>query len=175
MPCWMKYRIGLTERKNSKKKKKIMFHENILHWMKIWSRANFSSNIFRLIQHSFHVGLVYSLFHPKFYSYDVISNVRTSNFEWSNKTKTLCKIITIKKWHTSNRNSLNSRQEDSDHQSNSFKVLYILPKHFIKCASIFHIEFLYYVLERIQLLSPFYPLSRFTSAWLFIIRVYKLW
>ena len=65
-------------------------------WMKIWLRANFSSNIFTPIQQNFYVWLVYSLFHPKFHSYDVISTVRTSNFEWFNKTKTLCKLITIK-------------------------------------------------------------------------------
>ena len=95
-PFWMKYWIGLTERKNSKKRK-VMFDEEKLCWMKIWLRANVSSNIFRLIQQNFHVGLVYSLFHPAFHSYDVISNVGTLNFEWFNKTKTLCKIITIKK------------------------------------------------------------------------------
>ena len=65
--------------------------------MKIWLLANFLFNIFRLIQQSFHVRFVYSLFHSTFHSYDVISNVRTSNFEWFYKTKTLCKIITIKK------------------------------------------------------------------------------
>ena len=59
--------------------------------------------IFRLIQHNFHVGSVYSLFHPAFHYYFHSSfihhslNLRTSNFEWFNKTKTLCKIITIKK------------------------------------------------------------------------------
>ena len=47
--------------------------------MKIWPPANSSSNIFRLIQHSFHFGSVYSLFHPTFYSYAIISNIRTSN------------------------------------------------------------------------------------------------
>ena len=41
--------------------------------MKIWLRVNFSSNIFRLIQNSFHVGLVYSLFHPTLHFYGVIS------------------------------------------------------------------------------------------------------
>ena len=65
--------------------------------MKIWLRANFSSNIFRLIQQNFHVGLVYSLFHPTFHSYDVIWNVSTSNFKWFNKIKALCKTVTIKK------------------------------------------------------------------------------
>ena len=42
-----------------------------------------SCNIFRLIQHNVHVGLVYPWFHPTFRSYDVISNVRTLNFKWS--------------------------------------------------------------------------------------------
>ena len=42
-----------------------------------------SCNIFKLIQHNFHVGTVYSVFHPTFHSYDVILNVRNSNFEWS--------------------------------------------------------------------------------------------
>ena len=70
-------------------------------WMKIWSRANVSFNIFKLIQHNFHVASIYSLFHSIFYSYDVILDVRTSNFEWFSKTKTLCKIITMKKSHTS--------------------------------------------------------------------------
>ena len=41
------------------------------------------------------IGLL--LVYPTFHSYDIISNVRTSNFEWFNKTKTLCKIITMKK------------------------------------------------------------------------------
>ena len=36
------------------------------------------------------------MFHPTFHSCDVIANVKTSNFEWFNKTKTLCKLITIK-------------------------------------------------------------------------------
>ena len=40
------------------------------------------------------IGLL--LFHPIFHSCDAISNVKTSNFEWFNKIKTLCKIITIK-------------------------------------------------------------------------------
>ena len=74
-----------------------MFDEEKSCWMKIWFRANFSSNIFRLIRQNFHVVLTYPLFHQTFHSYDVISNLRTSNFEWFNKTKTLCKIITIKK------------------------------------------------------------------------------
>ena len=91
-----------------------MFNEEKLCWMKIWLRANISSNIFRLIQQNFHVGLVYSLFHPAFHSDDVISNVRTLNFEWFNKTKTLCKIITIKKSYTSNGNERNNK-ENSDH------------------------------------------------------------
>ena len=66
-------------------------------WMKVWLEANFSYNTFWLIQNNFHVGSVYFLFHTKFHFYNVISNVRISNFEWFNKTKTLCKIITIKK------------------------------------------------------------------------------
>ena len=40
-------------------------------------------NIFRIIQHSFHVGSVYSWFLPTFHSYDVISNVKTLNFDLS--------------------------------------------------------------------------------------------
>ena len=71
--------------------------------------------------------------------------------------------------------SLNSSEEDSDHLSNSFEALHTHPKHFLKCLSILHNELLCYVLERTQLMSPFYPLSRFTSCLLFIIRVYKLW
>ena len=59
---------------------------------------------------NFQVGYVYFLFHSTFHSYDVISNVRTWNFEWFNKTKTLCKTITIKKSHTSNRNQLEQQQ-----------------------------------------------------------------
>ena len=54
------------------------------------------------------------MFHTTFHSCDVISNVKTSNFEWFNKTKTLCKIITIKKSYTSNGNEQNNK-EDSDH------------------------------------------------------------
>ena len=65
-----------------------------MFWSKIWSRAKFSSNIFRLIQHNFHVRLVYSLFHPTFHSDNLTSKIRTSNFEWLSKTKTVCKIIT---------------------------------------------------------------------------------
>ena len=59
---------------------------------------------------NFQVGYVYFLFHSTFHSYDVISNVRTWNFEWFYKTKTLCKTITIKKSHTSNRNQLEQQQ-----------------------------------------------------------------
>ena len=66
--------------------------------------------------------------------------------EWINKTKSLCKI-----------------------------VIRIHPKHFLKCVLILRIEFLYYVLERTQLIPPFYPLSHFISAWLFIIRLYNFW
>ena len=53
MPSWMK----------CSKKEKIMLDEEKWCWMKIWLRANFSSDIFRLIQHNFHVGMVCSLFH----------------------------------------------------------------------------------------------------------------
>ena len=59
---------------------------------------------------NFQVGYVYFLFHSTFHSYDVISNVRTWNFEWFYKTKTLCKTIAIKKSHTSNRNQLEQQQ-----------------------------------------------------------------
>ena len=157
MPYWMKCWIGLTRRKNSKKKKK---KKNHIGWRKIVSDENliaskFLSNFFRLIQQNFHFGLVYSLFYPTFHSSDVISNVRTSNFEWFNKTKTLCKMITIKKSHTSTQ------------------VLHTHPKHFLKCVSILYNKFLYYVLERTQLMSLLYAHSPFTSGWLFIIR-YKL-
>ena len=79
MPCWMKCWISSTKTAKKKKKKKCC--------MKILSQLNFSSNIFRLIQHNFHVGLVYSLFHPTFHSYDIISNVRTLSFKWFNKLK----------------------------------------------------------------------------------------
>ena len=68
---------------------------------------------------NFNIGLVYSLFHSIFHSHDVILNVRTSNFEWFNKTKTLCKIIAIKKNHTCQIEiSLNNSKEDFDHLSN---------------------------------------------------------
>ena len=90
MPCWMRCWIGLTECKNSKKR-------TYGGGSKIVLPIKFSSNIFRPIQCIFHVRSVYSLFHPTFHYFDVISNVRTSNLEWSNKIKTLCKVITIKK------------------------------------------------------------------------------
>ena len=106
MPCCMKHWIRLTERKNSKKRKshigwrKIVLDENLI------AGKFLIQHFLRLIQHNFHVGSVYALFHPTFHSYDVISNVTTSNFEWFNNTKTLCKIMAIKKSHTSNQNSL---------------------------------------------------------------------
>ena len=91
-----------------------MLDEEKSCWMKFWWWANFPSNIFTLIHQSFHVGSVYTLFHPIFPSYDVISNVRTSNCQWFNKTKTLCKIVAIKKSHTSN---WNEREQLHTHQS----------------------------------------------------------
>ena len=96
--------LWLTKSKNSKKRK------NHIRWRKIVLDENLTSNIFRVIQLSLYVASVYSLFHPTFHSYDVISNVRTLNFEWFSKTKTLCKIITVKKSHTSNRNELEQRR-----------------------------------------------------------------
>ena len=65
-----------------------------------------------LTQFSSWIGLIF----VSFYSYDVISNVRTSNFERFNKTKTLCKIITKNHTHQIEI-SLNSSEEDSDHLS----------------------------------------------------------
>ena len=97
--------------------------------MKIWSRANFSSNIFRLIQHNFHVVSVYALFHPTFHSHAVISNVNT------------------RRWPCISCGEIRS-------SINSFEVLHILPKYFFKCVKILHSEFPYYVLERTQLMSP---------------------
>ena len=114
--------------------------------------------------------IIFATFHPTFHSHDIISNVRTSNFEWFNKTKMLCKII-IKKITYQIDMSLNGSEEDSDHLSK----LQTFSKHFLKCVSILHNEFLYYVLERTQLMSSLYPLLCFTSAWLFIARVYRLW
>ena len=181
MPCWIKCWIGLTERKNRQKRKKIMLDEETSCWVKLCSRSNFSSNIFTPIQHSFYVGSVYSMFHLKFHSDDVISNVRTSNFEWFNKTKTLCEIITIKKLHTSKSKwAWTTAKTILTIRSlicfkTVFEVFHNHPKYFLKRDSIFHNYFLYCVLERTQLLPLLYPLTRFTSAWLFIIRVYKLW
>ena len=86
--------------------------------MKIWLRANFSSNIFRLIQQNFHVGLVYSLFHPTFHSYDVIWNVSTSNFKWFNKIKALCKTVTIKK-------SLNKAKMEMNKATKKILTIYL--------------------------------------------------
>ena len=77
----MKHWIRLTERKNSKKRKshigwrKIVLDENLI------ASKFLIQHFLRLIQHNFHVGSVYALFHPTFHSYDVISNVTTSNFE----------------------------------------------------------------------------------------------
>ena len=107
---WTKCWIGLTECKNNTKKEKNMLDEEKSCWTKIWLGAIFSFNIFRLIQHNFHAGQVYSLFHPTFHSCDTILNVRTSSFEWFNKTKTLCKLIAIKKSHTSNQNKLEQQR-----------------------------------------------------------------
>ena len=91
-----------------------MLNEEKSCLIKNWLRANFSSNIFRLIQHNFLVGPAYSLFHLTFHFYAVISNVRTLNFEWFNKTKTLCNI----KNHAHQiKMTLNSSEADSDHLS----------------------------------------------------------
>ena len=103
MPCWMKCWISLTERKSSQKRK------NHAGWRKIVLDENLIASKF-FIQQNYHVGLVYSLFHPRFHSSDVTSKVRTSNFEWFNKIKTLCKIIAIKKSYTSNRIELDQQQ-----------------------------------------------------------------
>ena len=47
---------------------------------------------------------------------DVISNDKTSNFEWFNKTKTPCKIITIKKSYTwTHQIKITLNKEDSDY------------------------------------------------------------
>ena len=55
------------------------------------------------------------MFHTTFYSCDVISNDKTSNFEWFNKTKTRCKIITIKKSYTcTHQIKVTLNKEDSD-------------------------------------------------------------
>ena len=96
-----------------------MLDEEKSCWMKFWWWANFPSNIFRLIHQSFHVGSVYTFFHPTFPSYDVISNITTSNCQWFNKTKTLCKIVTIKKSHTSN---WNEREQLHTHQNISLNA-----------------------------------------------------
>ena len=108
---WTKCCIGLTELKNDKKRKtyvwwrKIMFDENLI------ARKLFLQHFqpHPTHQHNFYVGLVYSLFHAAFRSYDVISNVRTLNFEWFNNTKMLCKIIAIKKLYTSYRNGFEQK------------------------------------------------------------------
>ena len=133
MSCWMKCWIGLAERKNNKKRKTHVGWSKMKScWMKIWSRANLSSNIFRLIQHNFHIGSVYSLFHlmTLFHCYDVISNDRTSNFEWFNKTKTLCKIITIKKithikskWASTGGSEFSSYETELRKMTSHFELL----------------------------------------------------
>ena len=140
MPCWMKCWISSTKIATKK-------------WMKIWSQLNFSSNIFRLIQHNFHVGLVYSLFHPTFHSYDVISNVRTLSF----------KFLQNKKNHThqiwpSTGGSDHLNYKNKMHKSSMFI------QNFLDCTLILHNEFFYYVLERIQLMSLLYPLLHLTWA-----------
>ena len=102
--------IGLTERKNSQKRK------DYVGWISIVFHENLIASEF-LIQRNFRVGSVYSLFHEACHSYDVISNARPSRFEWFNKTKTLCKIITLKKHAHQIEMSLNRSEEDSNHLS----------------------------------------------------------
>ena len=89
-------------------------------WMKIWWLANFSSNIFKLIQHNFHDGSVYCLFHPTFHSYDVILNVNTVRwplciscgeikpsmcFKTVSKSSTLIRNISVNAYRSSGMSS----------------------------------------------------------------------
>ena len=130
---------------------------------------------------NFNIGLVYSLFHSTFHSHDVILNVRTSNFEWFNKTKTLCKIIAIKKNHTCQIEiSLNNSKEDFDHLSNLQEQngeeyedgeRKLKQRKKKKQAD----QRKYTKETEKRKVEENYPLSYFASQWLFIIRVYKLW
>ena len=125
--------------------------------VKTWSQANFSFNTFGLIRYYFHVASVYSLFHPIFHCDDAISNFRTSNFKWCNKTKTLiiqchhflCLWYVLKQF----RRTL--------HSSETFPLMRIDPQWVSSLYS-----------GKTQLMSPLYPLSLFNLARLFIIRVY---
>ena len=56
MSYWIKCWIGLIESKSSRKRKSRVA---LKKKKKQWSQANFSSSVFRLIQHKFHVGSVY--------------------------------------------------------------------------------------------------------------------
>ena len=95
-----------------KKKRKNHVGQEKSCWMKIWLQTIFhptfsgSSNIVFMFTQLNNILFL-----------NVISNDRTSNFEWLNKTKTLCKIMTIYKSNTLNRNELEQQQRRLWHLS----------------------------------------------------------
>ena len=97
MPCWIKCWIGFNKTQKKQKKKKSCSMKKNRVGSKFDCKQIFHPTFSGSSNKNFNIGLVYSLFHPTFHSHDVILNVRTSNFECFNKTKTLCKIIAIKK------------------------------------------------------------------------------
>ena len=113
---------------------------------------------------------------------DVIWNVRTSNFERFNKTKTLCQIITIEKnIHTKSKwawtatkkiltiylNYKNKMEKNTNMEQKKLKI--------VEKEKASRPKKVYRINRKKRKVEEAYPITRFTSAWLFIIRVYKLW
>ena len=119
MTCWMKCSIGLTERKICKKRKKSCWMKKYHVGWKFDREQIFDPTFSGSSNTIFMLDLFTPCFIQHFIvmTYDVISNVRNSNFEWFGKTETLWKIIAMKKNHTYQvEMSLNSSEEDSDHR-----------------------------------------------------------
>ena len=135
MKCW----IDLIERENSKKNKEIMLDEEKSGWRRIWLRANFSSNIFRIIQHNNNKKII----HIKL------------KWAWTAAKKILTIYLNYK----------NKMGKNTKMYQKKLKIVEKVKKHTKKNIQ---------RKQKKRKVEETCLLSRFSWAWLFSIKVYKL-